>query len=71
MKNFLIAVLLLFVLSVSAFANEPLVIRKQEREGWKAYTQTEGSTMIIDDELSLTYRHDDELIKLLMPDYEY
>ena len=71
MKNFLIAALLLFVLSVSAFANEPLVIRKQEREGWKAYTQTEGSTMIVDDELSLTYRHDDELIKLLMPDYEY
>ena len=39
--------------------------------GWEAYTKAEGATMIIDDELSLTYRHDDELIKLLMPDYEY
>ena len=39
--------------------------------GWKAYTRNEGATMIIDDELSLSYHHDDELMKLLMPDYEY
>ena len=29
MKNFLIAVLFLFVLSISAFASEPLIIREQ------------------------------------------
>ena len=29
--------------------------------GWKAYTREEGATMIFDD----------ELMKLLLPDYEY
>lgn len=39
--------------------------------GWKAYTRDEGATMIFDDEPSITYGHDDELMKLLMPDYRY
>ncbi|MBQ7733228.1 MAG: carboxylesterase/lipase family protein [Synergistaceae bacterium] len=33
--------------------------------GWKAYTPSEGATMLFDDELELTYHHDDELMKLL------
>lgn len=36
--------------------------------GWKAYTSSEGATMIFDDELSLTYYHYEELMKMLMPD---
>nr|MBQ6740379.1 carboxylesterase family protein [Synergistaceae bacterium] len=39
--------------------------------GWKAYTQSEGATMIFDDEPVLAYNHDAELMKLLMPDYNY
>ena len=38
---------------------------------WKPYTRDEGATMIFDDESYLTYHHDDELMKLLLPDYEY
>ena len=37
----------------------------------KLPSDKEGVTMIIDDEFSLSYHHDDELMKLLMPDYEY
>ena len=39
--------------------------------GWKAYTRGEGATMLIDDEMTLTYHHDDSLMKLLLPGYEY
>ena len=39
--------------------------------GWKSYTREEGATMIFDDEPYLTYKHDDNLMKILMPDYEY
>ncbi|MBR1603066.1 MAG: carboxylesterase/lipase family protein [Synergistaceae bacterium] len=39
--------------------------------GWENYTHSKGATMIIDDELAVAYHHDAELMKLLMPDYEY
>ena len=39
--------------------------------GWEAYTRDKGATMIFDDVSEITYHHDDELMKLLMPDYEY
>ena len=39
--------------------------------GWEAYTRDKVATMIIDDEFALAYHHDAELMKLLMPDYEY
>ena len=38
---------------------------------WEAYTRDKGATMIFDDVSEITYHHDDELMKLLMPDYEY
>ncbi len=34
--------------------------------GWEAYTKDNGATMIFDDEPSITYKHDEELLKLLM-----
>lgn len=39
--------------------------------GWEAYTRSKGATMLFDDEPSLTYHHDDELMNLLIPDYKY
>ena len=39
--------------------------------GWEAYTRENGATMLFDDEPVLTHHHDDELIKILVPDYEY
>ena len=39
---------------------------KTGNPGWKAYTQTEGATMIFDDESSIMFNHDTELMKLLM-----
>ena len=33
--------------------------------GWKAYTREEGATMLFDDEPTLTYKHDEELMRLL------
>ena len=39
--------------------------------GWEAFTNDKGATMIFDDVPEITYHHDDELMKLLMPDYEY
>lgn len=44
---------------------------KTGNPGWEAYTREEGATMIFDNEPSLSYKHDDELMKLLTPDYEY
>ncbi|MBQ8691785.1 MAG: carboxylesterase family protein, partial [Synergistaceae bacterium] len=39
--------------------------------GWENYTRDKGATMIIDNEFAVAYHHDAELMKLLMPDYEY
>lgn len=36
--------------------------------GWEAYTPNKGATMIFDDESSVSYKHDDDLMKLLLPD---
>ncbi|MBR0253965.1 MAG: carboxylesterase/lipase family protein [Synergistaceae bacterium] len=36
--------------------------------GWEAYTPDKGATMIFDNESSVSYKHDDELMKLLLPD---
>ena len=48
-----------------------VVFARTGNPGWKAYTREEGATMIFDDESGITYHHDDELMKLLLPDYEY
>ena len=39
--------------------------------GWEAYTRDNGATMLFDNDSIITYHHDDELMKLLLPDYEY
>ena len=39
--------------------------------GWEAYTPNKGATMIFDDESEITYKHDYELMKILVPDYKY
>ena len=39
--------------------------------GWEAYTPDKGAVMIFDDDSSITYNHDKELLKLLMPGYNY
>ena len=39
--------------------------------GWEAYTRENGATMLFDDEPILTYHHDDVLMNILVPDYEY
>ena len=39
--------------------------------GWEAYTPDKCANMIFDDESSVSYKHDDELMKLLVPDYKY
>ena len=41
------------------------------KPGWEAYTPDKGAVMIFDDESSITYNHDKELLKLLMPGYNY
>ncbi len=38
---------------------------------WEAYTRENGATMIIDTKSELKNHHDQELMKLLEPDYEY
>lgn len=38
---------------------------------WEAYTRAKGATMLLDDESKLVYHHDQKLMKLLAPDYEY
>lgn len=38
---------------------------------WEPYTRESGDTMLLDTTSSLVYRHDDALLKLLAPDYEY
>ncbi|MBQ7594371.1 MAG: carboxylesterase/lipase family protein [Synergistaceae bacterium] len=39
--------------------------------GWENYTRENGATMLFDNESTLTYHHDDELMNLLVPDYKY
>lgn len=38
---------------------------------WEAYTREGGATMLLDTTSTLVYHHDDALLKLLVPDYEY
>ena len=40
-------------------------------ESWEPYTRENGSVMILDDESYLTYHHDENLLKLLAPDYQW
>lgn len=38
---------------------------------WPVYTRAERAVMLFDDEPVVAYKHDDELMKLLAPNYEY
>lgn len=38
---------------------------------WEPYTREGGATMLLDTTSQLVYHHDDALLKLLVPDYEY
>lgn len=38
---------------------------------WEPYTRESGATMILDTEPALVYHHDQALMQLLAPDYEY
>lgn len=38
---------------------------------WEPYTRESGATMIFDNEVRLTHRHDRKLMRLLAPDYAY
>lgn len=38
---------------------------------WEPYTRESGATMILDTESNLVYHHDQELLSILVPDYEY
>ncbi|MGI6106830.1 MAG: carboxylesterase/lipase family protein [Lachnospiraceae bacterium] len=38
---------------------------------WEPYTRENGAVMIIDDESYLAYHHDEKLLSLLAPDYEW
>lgn len=38
---------------------------------WEPYTRESGATMILDTEPELVYHHDQELLSILVPDYEY
>lgn len=38
---------------------------------WDAYTKENGATMIFDNQIRLMHHHDEELLKLLNPDYIY
>lgn len=45
-----------------------------ETEGmpeWEPYTRGGGATMLLDTEPELVYHHDQELLSILVPDYEY
>lgn len=45
-----------------------------EAEGlpeWEAYTRENGATMILDAESTMAYHHDQRLLEILAPDYEY
>lgn len=38
---------------------------------WETYTREGGATMLLDTEPELVYHHDQELLSILVPDYEY
>lgn len=38
---------------------------------WEPYTRESGATMLLDVEPELVYHHDQELLSILVPDYEY
>lgn len=38
---------------------------------WKAYTRSNGATMLLDTENTLVYGHDKKLMKILAPDYQW
>lgn len=38
---------------------------------WEPYTRESGATMILDMEPELVFHHDQELLSILVPDYEY
>lgn len=38
---------------------------------WEPYTRESGATMLLDDTSELVHHHDEALMKLLEPDYEY
>lgn len=38
---------------------------------WEAYTRESGAVMILDEKSFLTYHHDEALLKLLAPEYEW
>ncbi len=38
---------------------------------WPSYTRENGATMIFDNSSVVRYHHDDKLLKLLLPDYDY
>lgn len=38
---------------------------------WESYTRNSGATMILDEESELVHHHDEQLMKLFAPDYEY
>lgn len=38
---------------------------------WEPYTREDGATMLLDTEPELVYHHDQELLSILVPDYEY
>ena len=40
-------------------------------ENWEAYTRENGAVMILDDESYLTHHHDEALLKMLAPGYEW
>lgn len=38
---------------------------------WEAYTRESGAVMILDEKSFLTHHHDEALLKLLAPEYEW
>lgn len=38
---------------------------------WEAYTRENGSVMILDDESYLAHHHDEALLKMLAPEYQW
>ena len=42
-----------------------------EEMEWPAYTREEGATMMFDTVQEVVYHHDQELMALLAPNYEY
>lgn len=43
----------------------------EEMPDWEPYTRESGATMILDTKSELVFHHDQELLSILVPDYEY